>query len=74
MFEGHPGGQLAAVADGGPGLSERIERQLSGETTRRFQDLGTGFGLYIAREVVDSYGGDLTAVDSTATQRGPSSG
>jgi PAS domain S-box-containing protein len=50
-----------SVADNGPGLPERIERHVSGTATRGFDDLGSGFGLYIAQEVVDSYGGTVDA-------------
>jgi PAS domain S-box-containing protein len=50
-----------SVADNGPGLPERIEQHVAGDRTRGFDDLSAGFGLYIAQEIVDSYGGALDA-------------
>ncbi|MFB6206817.1 MAG: PAS domain-containing protein [Haloglomus sp.] len=53
-----------SIADDGPGLPDHIRRQVDGDTVRDFDDLGSGFGLYIAQEVVDSYGGGITVEDS----------
>jgi signal transduction histidine kinase len=53
------------VRDDGPGLPDALLHQL-GERGKRFDERsGTGLGVAIAREIVDSYGGSLDFTQAT---------
>ncbi|WP_336022715.1 PAS domain S-box protein [Halobellus salinisoli] len=54
-----------AIADNGPGIS-KSDRDRVFERGFTSQDDGTGFGLYIVREIVDGHGWDITISESTA--------
>lgn len=52
-----------SVADNGPGLPDDVKRHLFEEGNATFDDPSSGFGLYLVREIVDSYGGEFTVTD-----------
>lgn len=52
------------VADDGPGVSPELREQIFTRGESYFDSPGTGFGLYLVREILDSYGGDITVGDS----------
>ncbi|MFB6301012.1 MAG: sensor histidine kinase [Halobacteriales archaeon] len=57
-----------SVSDHGPGLPERQRRLLETGEIQRFDDPKSGFGLNIARLLVEDYGGTIeTDVDDTGT-------
>ena len=51
-----------SVTDTGPGLGPELLRELFKPFVTRKKD-GTGLGLWISRNIVDRYGGDLRAAD-----------
>jgi two-component system, NtrC family, sensor kinase len=51
-----------SVSDTGPGLGPELLRELFKPFVTRKKD-GTGLGLWISRNIVDRYGGDLRAAD-----------
>jgi signal transduction histidine kinase len=57
------------VTDTGPGLGAELLRELFKPFVTRKKD-GTGLGLWISRNIVDRYGGDLRAADRTDGVRG----
>ncbi|MCX5741422.1 MAG: HAMP domain-containing sensor histidine kinase, partial [Proteobacteria bacterium] len=51
---------ICEVTDTGSGIaSENLERVFQAFFTTKDDDKGTGLGLPVAREIVQSYGGDL---------------
>ena len=53
---------ICTVADTGPGIAEDVLRQIFEPFfTTKPPESGTGLGLPVAREIVQSYGGNLTA-------------
>ena len=58
-----PGGKrvVCSVADTGPGIvADQLERIFEAFFTTKPPEQGTGLGLPVAREIVQSYGGNLT--------------
>jgi two-component system, NtrC family, sensor kinase len=53
---------VISVTDTGPGLGPDLLRELFKPFVTRKKD-GTGLGLWISRNIVDRYGGDLRAAD-----------
>ncbi|MFB6195595.1 MAG: ATP-binding protein, partial [Haloplanus sp.] len=53
-----------SIADNGPGIPADLEAKVFEKGTRGFQSPGTGFGLHIVREIVDSYDGEITVLDN----------
>lgn len=51
------------VADNGSGVDARMRDDLFRKGEKGFDSPGTGFGLYLVRETVDAYGGDVALVD-----------
>jgi len=52
---------VCGVADTGPGIvAEQLEKIFEPFFTTKPADRGTGLGLPVAREIVQSYGGNLT--------------
>lgn len=52
------------VADNGPGIPEELRDTVFEEGEKNFECPGTGFGLYLIREVVESYGGTVTVEEN----------
>ncbi|WP_323674738.1 PAS domain-containing protein [Halorubellus sp. PRR65] len=51
------------VADNGSGVDESMRGDLFRKGEKGFDSPGTGFGLYLVRETVDAYGGEVALVD-----------
>ncbi|MFC6951811.1 PAS domain-containing protein [Halorubellus litoreus] len=51
------------VADNGSGVDESMRDDLFRKGEKGFDSPGTGFGLYLVRETVDAYGGEVALVD-----------
>jgi len=51
------------VRDDGPGIAETVLPSVFEKGERGFESPGTGFGLYLVREIVDAYDGEV-AVES----------
>ncbi|WP_267641609.1 PAS domain S-box protein [Haloarchaeobius amylolyticus] len=49
------------VSDNGPGIDEELRDAVFEKGRKGFDSPGTGFGLYLVREIVDSYGGRVDA-------------
>jgi len=47
------------VADNGPGIPDDLESRIFEKGAGDLGDPGTGFGLYLVREIVDTYGGTV---------------
>ncbi|WP_248896737.1 PAS domain-containing protein [Haloplanus halobius] len=52
-----------SVADNGPGIPADLKESIFEKGIQGFQNPGTGFGLHIVREIVDTYGGEVAALD-----------
>lgn len=48
-----------SIADDGPGIPDDRASTLFDQTTTEFDDPDSGFGLYLVKEIVDSYGGSI---------------
>ena len=48
------------VSDDGPGIPEAVLPTVFEKGERGFDSPGTGFGLYLVREIVDAYGGSVS--------------
>ncbi|WP_435348291.1 PAS domain S-box protein [Haloarchaeobius sp. HRN-SO-5] len=51
------------VADDGPGIDETVLEHVFEKGQKGFESPGTGFGLYLVHEIVDSYGGKVEATN-----------
>jgi len=51
------------VADNGSGVAPSMREELFEKGEKGFDSPGTGFGLYLVRETVDAYGGDVALVE-----------
>ncbi|WP_435359779.1 PAS domain S-box protein [Haloarchaeobius sp. DFWS5] len=49
------------VADNGPGIEDEILDAVFEKGRKGFDSPGTGFGLYLVREIIESYGGQVDA-------------
>ncbi|WP_435320153.1 sensor histidine kinase [Haloarchaeobius sp. TZWSO28] len=49
------------VRDNGPGIDEELRDAVFEKGRKGFDSPGTGFGLYLVREIIDSYGGRVEA-------------
>ncbi|MEK7187544.1 MAG: HAMP domain-containing sensor histidine kinase [Patescibacteria group bacterium] len=65
LKEGGPGAVIFSVTDSGLGLSAELIPQLFSEFVRdervKKEIRGTGFGLYIAKNIIEAHGGTLSA-------------
>lgn len=59
-IEADPETAIVRVADNGPGVPPEKAEQVFEKGERGFASQGTGFGLYIAREIIESHGGEIT--------------
>jgi PAS domain S-box-containing protein len=57
------GEATVSVADNGTGVDAEMRDGLFEKGEKGFDSPGTGFGLYLVRETVDAYGGDVELVD-----------
>lgn len=48
------------VADNGPGIPEEVRDTIFQKGEKGFESPGTGFGLYLVREIVEGYGGTVS--------------
>jgi len=55
---------VVSVADDGPGIPDERKSTVFDRTTKDFEDPGSGFGLNLVKEIIDSYGGDIEIDDS----------
>jgi PAS domain S-box-containing protein len=55
------GEAVVRVDDNGPGVAPDVAESVFEKGEKGFDSPGTGFGLYIVREVVESYGGEIAA-------------
>ncbi|WP_435066633.1 PAS domain S-box protein [Haloplanus sp. C73] len=55
---------VVSVADDGPGISDDRKSDLFRREVKTFDNPGTGFGLYLVNEIMDSYGGNVTVDDN----------
>lgn len=71
MVQEEDGHRLLIVEDDGPGVSDDIketvfDRMMRGKTTK----IGKGLGLYIVKELVQRYGGDVRVEDRVPGESG----
>jgi len=61
-----PGPRTTAihVADNGPGISEDQKERIFGKGEKHRQSSGSGFGLYLVREIVEAYDGTISVADN----------
>lgn len=52
------------VADNGPGIPDSHKEELFGKGEKGLESAGTGIGLYLVRTLVESYGGEVRAIDN----------
>jgi PAS domain S-box-containing protein len=52
-----------SVADNGPGIPPEQRERLFGEGQKGLESGGTGMGLYLSREIVHGYGGEIRVRD-----------
>jgi signal transduction histidine kinase len=66
VVEGERGDGVATirVADNGPGISEHRRKSIFEQGERGTESDGTGFGLYLVKDVVESYDGDIRVRDN----------
>jgi PAS domain S-box-containing protein len=57
---------VVSVADDGAGIPDDRKSDIFEREVTNFDDPGSGFGLYLVAEILDSYGGDITVADSKA--------
>jgi len=55
---------VVSVADDGPGIPDEQKADIFRREAKTFDDPGSGFGLYLVREIMDSYGGEITVEDN----------
>lgn len=56
---GHPRTLTVHVADNGPGIREETQRAMQSRSDANLDDPGHGFGFFLVREMVESYGGEV---------------
>ena len=52
------------IADNGPGIPDEDKEQIFQKGEKRFESPGSGFGLYLVREIVDAYDGEIEVTDN----------
>jgi sensor histidine kinase regulating citrate/malate metabolism len=52
------------VADNGPGIPDEEKRRIVEKGIEGLSTPGSGFGLYLGKELVDSYGGGVDVTDN----------
>jgi signal transduction histidine kinase len=52
------------VADNGPGVPDEMKETIFGKGEKGLDSAGTGLGLYLARALAESYGGDVWVEDN----------
>jgi signal transduction histidine kinase len=52
------------IVDNGPGIAPERRDSIFEKNERGVESDGTGFGLYLVRDVVESYGGDVRVRDN----------
>ena len=57
---------VVSVADNGPGIPDERKPETLDRDAPNFDDPGSGFGLYLVQEIIDSYGGTIEVKDSAA--------
>ncbi|WP_256295763.1 PAS domain S-box protein [Haloarchaeobius salinus] len=57
---------VVRVLDDGPGIDESVMAHVFEKGQKGFESPGTGFGLYLVHEIVDSYGGRVEATNREA--------
>ncbi|MDY6776076.1 MAG: PAS domain-containing protein [Halobacteria archaeon] len=62
--EEEDGEVVVTVADNGPGVPDDLKDEIFGKGERGLESEGTGVGLYLAKTVVESYGGEIWVEDS----------
>jgi len=55
------------VADNGPGISNAQKKEIFGKGEKGLESDGTGIGLYLVQELVESCGGDVWVEDNDPT-------
>ncbi|MFC6989013.1 GAF domain-containing protein [Haloplanus sp. GCM10025708] len=55
------------VEDNGPGVPDELKDRVFEKGEKNFDSPGTGFGLYLAREIVESCGGTISVADGDTT-------
>ncbi|AZH26077.1 PAS domain S-box protein [Haloplanus aerogenes] len=55
---------VVTVADDGPGIPDDEKADIFGRDAKTFDDPSAGFGLYLVKEILDSYGGRITVEDN----------
>ncbi|KAB1188585.1 MULTISPECIES: PAS domain S-box protein [Haloferax] len=55
------------VSDNGPGIPDEEKRRIVDQRIEDLSDPGNGFGLFLVREIVDGYGGDVRIEDNDPT-------
>ena len=55
---------LVRIADNGPGIPDEQKNRIFEEGEKGLDSEGTGLGLYLARTLVDRYGGDVWVTDN----------
>ncbi|WP_410764825.1 ATP-binding protein [Haloferax sp. DFSO60] len=53
------------ISDNGPGVPDEQKRKIVEKTIEELSNPGSGFGLFLVREIVESYGGDIRIDDNT---------
>ncbi|WP_435334151.1 PAS domain S-box protein [Haloarchaeobius sp. TZWWS8] len=55
---------VVSVSDNGPGIDEEVMDAVFEKGRKGFDSPGTGFGLYLVREIIESYGGNVRVYNS----------
>jgi signal transduction histidine kinase len=63
VVEADGGVASVRVSDDGPGIPEEVLPTVFEKGERGFDSPGTGFGLYLVREIVDAYGGSVSVTN-----------
>jgi PAS domain S-box-containing protein len=58
---------VLSVADDGPGIPDEEKEDVFRRDAKTFDDPSAGFGLYLVKEILDSYGGRITVEDNQPT-------
>ena len=62
------------VADNGPGVPEDMKERLFAEGEKGLESGGTGIGLFLVQNLVESYGGDIWVEDRSGTDTDDTTG